>query len=99
MLSYGTQVLESIEGLRIIGRAKEKASILSFIMESAHPHDIGQILDQEGIAVRAGHQCTQPLWQRFGVPAVARASLSFYNTEEELDALGAALHKVNEVFG
>ncbi len=99
LLSYGTQVLESIDGLRIIGRAKEKASVLSFIMESAHPHDIGQILDQEGIAIRAGHHCTQPLMQRFGIPATARASLSFYNTQEELDALGAALRKVNEVFG
>ena len=99
LLSYGTRILESIDGLRIIGRAKEKASVLSFIMESAHPHDIGQILDQEGIAIRAGHHCTQPLMQRFGIPATARASLSFYNTEEELDALGAALHKVNEVFG
>ena len=99
LLAYGTQLLESIDGLRIIGQAKEKASVLSFIMESAHPHDIGQILDQEGVAIRAGHHCTQPLMQRFGIPATARASLAFYNTEEELDALAVALHKVNEVFG
>ena len=99
LLAYGTQLLESVDGLRIIGQAMEKASVLSFIMESAHPHDIGQILDQEGVAIRAGHHCTQPLMQRFGVPATARASLAFYNTEEELDALAAALLKVNEVFG
>ncbi len=99
LLAYGTETLNQIDGLRFIGRAKHKVAVLSFVMESAHPHDIGQVLDDEGIAIRAGHHCTQPLMQRFGIPATARASLSFYNTEEELDALGDALRKVNEVFG
>ena len=99
LLAYGTETLNEIDGLRFIGRAKHKVAVLSFVMESAHPHDIGQVLDDEGIAIRAGHHCTQPLMQRFGLPATARASISFYNSKEELDALGAALHKVNEVFG
>lgn len=98
LLAYGTQVLEEIDGLRFIGRAQNRAAVLSFVMESAHPHDIGQILDDEGIAIRAGHHCTQPLMQRYGIPATARASVSIYNTKDELDALGAALRRVNEVF-
>jgi cysteine desulfurase/selenocysteine lyase len=98
LLVYGTEVLLNVEGVRLIGTAREKASVLSFTLESAHPHDIGQILDQEGIAIRAGHHCAQPVMQRFGVPATARASLAFYNTKEEVDALGRALQKVNEVF-
>ncbi|MBI5094814.1 MAG: cysteine desulfurase [Candidatus Hydrogenedentes bacterium] len=98
LLVYGTDVLQNIDGLRMIGTAREKAAVLSFTLDSAHPHDIGQILDQEGIAIRAGHHCAQPVMQRFGVPATARASLAFYNTKEELDALGRALEKVNEVF-
>jgi cysteine desulfurase/selenocysteine lyase len=99
LIEYGTQVLDSVPGVRIIGRPKKRAAVLPFVMDAAHPHDIGQILDGEGIAIRAGHHCTQPLMQRFGLPATARASLAFYNTREELDRLGAALHKVNEVFG
>ncbi len=99
LLQYGTEVLRAIDGLRIVGNAAHKASVLSFVMDAAHPHDIGQMLDGEGIAVRAGHHCTQPLMERLGVPATARASLAFYNTHEELDALGRALHKINEVFG
>ena len=98
LLVYGAEVLESIDGVRIIGTAKEKASVLSFWMDSAHPHDIGQILDGEGIAIRAGHHCAQPVMQRFDIPATARASLAFYNTKEELDALGAGILKVKEVF-
>ena len=99
LIEYGIQVLESVPGVHLIGRPKQRAAVLSFVMDAAHPHDIGQILDSEGIAIRAGHHCTQPLMQRFGIPATARASLAFYNTREELDRIGAALHKVNEVFG
>jgi cysteine desulfurase/selenocysteine lyase len=92
-------VLRAIDGLGIIGNAPEKAGILSFVMDCAHPHDIGQILDDEGIAIRAGHHCAQPLMERLGVPATARASLALYNTRQDLDALGDALQKVKEVFG
>ena len=87
-----------IKGLRIIGTAKEKASVLSFVLEGIHPHDIGTILDQEGVAVRAGHHCAMPVMQRFGVPATVRASLAFYNTKEEVDALVRAIHKAMKVF-
>ena len=99
LLDYGTPALQTVPGLRLIGTAREKAAVLSFVLDSAHPHDIGQILDGEGVAVRAGHHCTQPLMKRFGVPATARASLSFYNTKEEIDVLVKALHKVNGIFG
>lgn len=98
LTQYGTQVLQSIEGVKLIGTAREKAGALSFTMESAHAHDIGQVLSDQGVAIRAGHHCAQPVMQCFGVPATARASLAFYNTKEDLDALGAALKKVNEVF-
>ena len=98
LLDYGTELLQQIDGLRIIGNARKKVGVLSFVMDAAHPHDIGTILDAEGIAVRAGHHCAQPTMQRYGVPATVRASLAFYNTREELDALAAALHKVIEVF-
>jgi cysteine desulfurase/selenocysteine lyase len=98
LLAYGTDVLSAIPGLRLIGTAKEKAGVLSFVLEGIHAHDIGTILDQEGIAIRAGHHCAMPLMQRFGVPATARASLAFYNTREELDALGQAIGKAIELF-
>jgi len=98
LLAYGTEVLSSIEGLRIIGRAAEKASVLSFVLDGVHPHDIGTILDREGVAIRAGHHCAMPIMQRFGVPATARASFAFYNTREEIDALGRSVAKVREVF-
>ncbi|MBI4560395.1 MAG: cysteine desulfurase [Candidatus Hydrogenedentes bacterium] len=98
LTEYGMQVLSDIGGVRMIGTSKEKAGVLSFTMDCAHPHDIGQVLDHEGIAIRAGHHCAQPVMQRFGVPATARASLAFYNTKEELDALGTALYRVKEVF-
>jgi len=91
-------VLSAIPGLRLIGTAKEKASVLSFVLEGIHAHDIGTILDQEGIAIRAGHHCAMPVMQRFGVPATARASLAFYNTRGELDALGRAIRKAIELF-
>jgi cysteine desulfurase / selenocysteine lyase len=98
LLAYGTQTLESIPGVRLIGTAREKASILSFVMDNVHPHDIGTIVDREGVAIRTGHHCAQPVMDRFGIPATARASLAMYNTREELDALAAALEKVREVF-
>jgi cysteine desulfurase / selenocysteine lyase len=98
LLAYGTDVLSAIPGLRLIGTAKEKAGVLSFVVEGIHAHDIGTILDQEGIAIRAGHHCAMPLMQRFGVPATARASLAFYNTRGELDALGQAIGKAIELF-
>ncbi len=99
LLAYGTELLMAIDGLRLIGTAEHKASVLSFVIDGIHPHDIGTILDQMGIAVRAGHHCTQPLMERFGVPATARASLGMYNTREELDKLAAGIRKVIEVFG
>ena len=99
LLAYGTAMLEAIPGVRLIGTAREKASVLSFVMEDIHPHDIGTIVDREGVAIRTGHHCAQPVMDRFGVPATARASLAMYNTREELDALGAALLKVTEVLG
>ena len=98
LLNYATAKISSIEGVRIIGTAREKASVLSFIIEGVHPHDIGTILDQEGIAIRAGHHCAQPTMQRFNVPATARASFAFYNTKEEADALAQAIERVIEVF-
>jgi len=98
LLDYGTELLSQIDGLNLIGTAREKVGVLSFTLDAAHPHDIGTILDTEGIAIRTGHHCAQPVMQRFGVPATARASLAFYNTREEIDALAAALRKVIEVF-
>jgi cysteine desulfurase/selenocysteine lyase len=98
LLEYATEKLSAIEGVRIIGTAREKASVLSFTIEDAHPHDVGTILDQSGIAVRAGHHCAQPVMQFFKVPATARASFAFYNTKEEVDALVKAVEKVIEVF-
>jgi cysteine desulfurase/selenocysteine lyase len=98
LLLYATKRLQTIDGLRIIGTAKEKASVISFVLEGVHPHDIGTILDQEGIAVRTGHHCAQPLMMRFNVPATGRASFGLYNTREEADALVEGLRKVIEVF-
>ena len=99
LLAHGTAVLERITGVRILGTAKEKAGVLSFVIDGVHPHDIGTILDQEGIAVRTGHHCAQPVMDRLGVPATTRASLAFYNTAAELDALGEGILKVKEIFG
>jgi cysteine desulfurase/selenocysteine lyase len=98
LLAYGTALLASVPGVRIIGTAARKASILSFVMENIHPHDIGTIVDREGVAIRTGHHCAQPVMERFRIPATARASLAMYNTREELDALAAALARVHEVF-
>ena len=98
LLTYATAALSEIRGLSLIGTAREKAGVISFTLEGIHPHDIGTILDQEGVAIRTGHHCTQPLMARFGVPATARASFAFYNTREEIDALIQGIHKVQEMF-
>ncbi|HOG23501.1 MAG TPA: cysteine desulfurase [Candidatus Omnitrophota bacterium] len=98
LLEYGARRLLEIPGLRLIGTARNKSAILSFVLGEAHAHDIGTILDRAGIAIRAGHHCAMPLMQRFGVPATARASLAFYNTKEEIDCLTNALREVTEVF-
>ena len=98
LLAYGTRVLSSLPGIRLVGTARQKTSILSFVMDNVHPHDIGTILDQEGVAIRTGHHCTQPLMERLCVPATARASLALYNTKEEIDALAKALNRVHEIF-
>ena len=98
LLLYGTEALSRIPGLRIIGTAREKAAVLSFVIDGIHPHDIGTVLDRQGIAVRTGHHCAQPVMDRFGVPATTRASLAFYNTFAEIDALAAGLAIVKEIF-
>ena len=98
LLEYGTRALSAIEGLRIVGTAHHKAGILSFTLENIHPHDIGTILDEQGIAVRTGHHCAQPVMQRFQIPATARASMAFYNTKQDIDALVHGLDRVIEVF-
>lgn len=98
LLEYATARLSDISGLKILGTAARKAAVVSFVLEDIHPHDIGTILDQEGIAIRTGNHCAQPLMQRFGVPATARASFSFYNTKEEIDVFARSLQKVVKVF-
>jgi len=98
LLMYATERLQKIPGLRIIGTAKEKAAVISFVLADVHPHDIGTVLDGDGIAVRAGHHCAQPLMKRMGVPATARASFAFYNTRDEIDRLAEALVKTTELF-
>jgi cysteine desulfurase / selenocysteine lyase len=98
LLAHATEAITEIPGIRLIGTARNKASVLSFLIKGVHPHDIGTILDREGIAIRAGHHCAQPVMKRFGVPATARASFAFYNTLEEVDALVAGIRKVQEVF-
>jgi cysteine desulfurase/selenocysteine lyase len=99
LLAYATKALSEIEGLRIIGTAKEKAGVVSFVFDRVHAHDVGTILDQQGVAVRAGHHCAMPAMQRFGVPATTRASFAFYNTRGEIDVLAKAVRKVLKVFG
>ena len=98
LLDYATEAISTIAGVQIIGTAKEKAGVLSFVLDGVHAHDIGTILDREGIAIRAGHHCAMPVMQRFGVSATARASLAFYNTREEVDALVGAIHNVKRMF-
>ena len=99
LLAYATETVSAIKGVRIIGTAREKAAVLSFVLDGVHAHDLGTILDQDGIAIRAGHHCAMPVMERFGVPATARASLALYNTREEVDALVGAIEKVKRVFG
>lgn len=99
LLQYGTEQLQEIEGIRLIGTAKNKASVISFLMDDIHPYDAGTILDQLGIAVRTGHHCTQPLMDHFGIPGTMRASFAFYNTKEEIDRLVEGLKKVKQMFG
>ena len=99
LLDYATQQLSAIHGLHIIGTAANKAAVISFVLDSAHPHDIGTIVDQEGIAIRTGHHCAQPAMTRFGVPATARASFALYNTKAEVDVLVRAIGRVEEMFG
>ena len=98
LLDYATVALSGLPGLRFIGTAREKASILSFVLDGVHPHDVGTVVDTEGVAIRTGHHCTQPVMDRFGVPATARASLAMYNTTGDIDRLVTALSKVREVF-
>jgi cysteine desulfurase/selenocysteine lyase len=99
LLDYATAQLKEIPGLNIMGTARDKAALVAFTMQGIHPHDIGTILDREGVAIRAGHHCAQPVMQRYGVPATARASFAIYNTRDEVDVLVAALWKVKELFG
>ena len=99
LLAYATEKLSAMPGMRLIGTAPEKAGVLSFVMEDAHPHDIGTILDREGIAIRTGHHCAQPVMERFKIPATARASLGLYNTRADIDALVEGLARVQEVLG
>ena len=98
LLRYATAALSSEPGIRIIGTSKHKAGAISFVVDGVHPHDVGTVLDHQGIAVRTGHHCAQPLMERFGVPATTRASIACYNTRQEIDALIAGLRKVKEIF-
>jgi cysteine desulfurase / selenocysteine lyase len=99
LLDYATRALEAVPGLRLVGTAREKAGVLSFVLDGVHPHDVGTILDYEGIAIRTGHHCAQPVMERYGLPATARASLGCYNTRAEVDALVRGISRVKEVFG
>jgi len=99
LLAYATQALSAVPGLTLVGTAPDKASVLSFTLAGIHPHDVGTIVDQEGVAIRTGHHCAQPVMERFGIAATARASLALYNTRADIDALVLALAKVREVFG
>ncbi len=98
LLDYATNQVNRLPGVRIIGTAEQKASVLSFVMDGIHPHDVGTILNEDGVAVRTGHHCTQPVMQRFGIPATSRASFAFYNTHAEVDALVAGIQRVQKVF-
>lgn len=99
LLAYGTKVLSAIPGVSLIGTAKNKTSILSFIIKDIHPHDIGTLVDQSGVAIRTGHHCTQPVMERYNIPATARASLAMYNTTAEIDVLAQAIYQTKKVFG
>jgi cysteine desulfurase/selenocysteine lyase len=99
LLEHGTRLLSELRGVTLVGTAKRKAGVLSFLIDGVHPHDVGTVLDHEGIAVRTGHHCAQPVMERFGIPATTRASLAVFNTKEELDALASGIGKVQEMFG
>jgi cysteine desulfurase/selenocysteine lyase len=98
LLSEATAKVGSVPGVRLIGTARDKASVLSFVVDGVHPHDVGAILDDDGIAIRTGHHCAQPVMHRFGLPATARASFAFYNTSAEVDVLVRGLERVRTVF-
>jgi cysteine desulfurase/selenocysteine lyase len=98
LLAYATEKVGSIDGVRLIGTAAHRAGVLSFVLEGVHPHDLGTILDREGIAIRTGHHCAQPVMDRFQIPATARASFAVYNTKEEVDALAKGIRAAQEVF-
>jgi cysteine desulfurase/selenocysteine lyase len=98
LLRHATERLNEIGGVRLIGTAREKASVLSFVLDGVHPHDIGTILDDAGVAIRAGHHCAQPVMERFGVPATARASFAFYNTAAEIEVLADGIMTVKKMF-
>ncbi len=98
LLAYATEVVGAIPGVQLIGTARDRAGVLSFVLDNVHPHDLGTILDREGIAIRTGHHCAQPVMERFGIPATARASFAVYNTKEEVDALVAGIRAALEVF-
>ena len=98
LLEYAEKSLSQVEGLKIIGNAKEKSGVISFVFDNIHPHDIGTFLDFEGVAVRTGHHCTQPVMDRYNIPATTRASLAMYNTKSEIDVLTNGLKKITEVF-
>src|SRR5213593_547575 len=98
LMHRAVKVLSAVPGVRLVGTAHDKSSVVSFVLEGVHPHDVGSVLDQEGIAIRAGHHCTQPLMQRFGVPATSRVSPAIYNTRDEIDAVTKGLYRVIEMF-
>jgi cysteine desulfurase/selenocysteine lyase len=98
LLVYATEKVSAIAGVHLIGTARERAGVLSFVMDSVHPHDLGTILDREGVAIRTGHHCAQPVMDRFGIAATARASFAVYNTREDVDALVEGIRKAQEVF-
>ncbi|MEE9211861.1 MAG: cysteine desulfurase [Phycisphaeraceae bacterium] len=98
LLAYGTEALSAVPGLKLIGTARDKAAVFSFVLDGVHPHDVGTIVDGQGVAIRTGHHCAQPVMERFGIPATARASLALYNTRDDIDALVKALREVVEVF-
>jgi cysteine desulfurase/selenocysteine lyase len=99
LLDYASSQVAAVPGVRLIGTARERVSVLSFVLDGVHPHDVGTVLDLQGVAVRASHHCAQPLMRRFGVPGTVRASFALYNTREDVDALVAGLLEVREVFG
>ena len=99
LLEYATGRLQDLPGLQIIGTARPKSAVVSFVIDGIHPHDLGTILDHEGVAIRAGHHCAMPLMDRFGVPGTARASFAFYNTHEEIDRLAAGIGTARKLFG